>query len=39
MLIGTRASRYFDAASLKKYFALVLFASAISILLKATGVL
>ena len=39
MLIGTRASRFFDAAMLKKYFALVLFASAISVLLKAAGVL
>lgn len=39
MLIGTRASAYFDTSSLKKYFALVLFASAISILLKAGGIL
>ncbi len=39
MLIGTRASRYFDVSSLKRYFALVLFASAASMLLKAGGVL
>ncbi len=39
MLIGTRASRFFDTSSLKRYFALVLFASAASVLLKAGGVL
>lgn len=39
MLIGTRISRHFDTTSLKRYFAFVLFASAISMLLKAGGIL
>ena len=39
MLVGTRISRYFDTTALKRYFAFVLFASAVSMLLKAGGVL
>ncbi len=39
MLIGTRVSKYFDTSALKKYFAIVLFFSAASMLLKAGGVL
>lgn len=39
MLIGTRASKRFDTSSLKKYFAFVLFASALSMILKAGGIL
>ena len=39
MLIGTRISKLFDVSSLKRYFALVLFASALSVMLKAGGIL
>ena len=39
MFAGTHISKYFDTASLKKYFAIVLVASAVSMLLEAGGVL
>lgn len=39
MILGTRASRHFDTGALKKYFSLVLIASAISVLMKVGGVL
>lgn len=39
MIIGTRASRHFDTSALKKYFSVVLIASAVSVLLKIGGIL
>ncbi len=39
MIIGTRASELFDTSSLKKYFSIVLIFSAVSMLLKAGGIL
>ena len=39
MIVGTRISRIFDTASMKKYFSIVLIASSISMLLKAGGIL
>lgn len=39
MVVGTRISKKFDTAALKKYFSIVLIASALSMLLKAGGIL
>jgi uncharacterized membrane protein YfcA len=39
MLIGTRVSSRLDTSSIKKYFSIVLVASATSVFLKLMGVL